>query len=86
MQLLIFAAKTFDFAFQFRKPLRPSGMLAFPIPDLLSQFQVLAPQTRHLLAQLCHFQAQSLHHLHPLSREHLPGTFGNHAFHDKVVL
>ena len=61
LEFAVLAAELFHLGFELFGPMHGPSMLGLPIPDLLSQFGILAPQIGDLLAQLDDFATKLPH-------------------------
>ena len=82
LQVAVFPAQAFDLGLHVAQALHGAGVLGFPIPHLLAQFQVFAPQVADFLAELRHFLAQLLHPVLKISLPARAGRSHKHAVHD----
>jgi hypothetical protein len=55
LEFAVLAAKLLDLGFELLGPMHSPSMLRLPVPGLLPQFGVLAPQVGDFLAQFAHF-------------------------------
>jgi hypothetical protein len=54
LEFAVLAAKLLEFGFELLGTMHSPSMLSLPIPDLLPQFRVLAPQVSDFVAQFNH--------------------------------
>ena len=82
LEFAVLAAKLLDLGFELLGPMHSPSMLRLPVPGLLPQFGVLAPQVGDSLAQFAHFTTKLPHQFGQLSRLGGQKWVNKRAFHE----
>jgi hypothetical protein len=82
LELAVLTPKLLDLGFELLGPMHRPSMLRLPVPDLLPQLGVLAPQVGDFLAQFDHLATQLPHQFGPFSRLGGRKWVDQHAFHE----
>jgi hypothetical protein len=87
LQPTIFAAELFVFLLQDGLAFEGTRMPAFPVTDLLPQFEILAAQPSHVPPKLCHFLSKFSEEILPTANLRcVAAFFKKNAVHDSDSL
>jgi hypothetical protein len=83
LQPTILGAEVFVFLLEDGDSFEGAGMHAFPIPDLLAEFEIFPAQRRNFNAELREFRTQFANTIDPVAEVKIrPAVFEHKAIHD----